>query len=243
MSDAVLIQRRERILLQDALVDICREDLVHVIARKAESGLRQIVGAEREELRFLRNLVRHQRRARQLDHRTNQVVDFRSLFFEYVVGHPPHNRCLVRHFFHRGNQGNHDLGEHLHALLCDIDGGFKNSACLHLRDLRIRDAEPTSAMSEHGIELVQLLYPGQQRGQEHLQITDTLRAIGGISRHQRFLLLRVCVPERRNFHHQILATRQKFMQRWIERADRNRQTVHRLEDAGKILTLQRQQFL
>src|ERR1700741_2912680 len=55
------------------------------------------------------------------------------------------------------------------------------------------DAEPAAAMSEHGIELVQLLHSGQQRGQKLLEIANTLRAVIGISLYQLLLLLRVCM--------------------------------------------------
>ncbi len=39
---------------------------------------------------------------------------------------------------------------------------------LHLRDFRIRDAEPNATMTEHRIELVQLLDAAQER-QLHLK--------------------------------------------------------------------------
>ena len=56
------------------------QDLVHVVAREAEGGLSEIVGAEGEELGLFGDFVRHQRRPRQLDHGADQVIDCSSLF-------------------------------------------------------------------------------------------------------------------------------------------------------------------
>ena len=59
LPDAFLIQSRERSLLQDALGQVRRKDLVDVIPRETERGLSEIVGAKREEFGFLSDLVRH----------------------------------------------------------------------------------------------------------------------------------------------------------------------------------------
>ena len=48
--------------------------------------------------------------------------------------------------------------------------------------------------------------------------------------------------DRRNFDHQLFPLRQEFMQRRIECSDRDRQPVHRLEEAVKILALEGQEL-
>jgi hypothetical protein len=48
---SVPILRHERIDLENALLGIGVEDRRRVVAREAETGLRQVVGAEREEFR------------------------------------------------------------------------------------------------------------------------------------------------------------------------------------------------
>ena len=53
-ADAVGVDRGERILLEDLLVLIDLQELPDVVAREAEGQLRQVVGAEREELRLAR---------------------------------------------------------------------------------------------------------------------------------------------------------------------------------------------
>ena len=104
LADALAIKHRKRILLEDAFRKIGRQHLVDVVAREAEGGLREIVGAERKELRFFGDLIRDQRRARQLDHGADQVVDLLSFLFEDFLRHAVDDRRLVRHFLHRRSQ-------------------------------------------------------------------------------------------------------------------------------------------
>ena len=75
LAHAIDIDRDERIPLQHPLLDIRAEKLARVVAREAHRRLREIVGAEREELGALGNLRRLQRRARQLDHGADEIGD------------------------------------------------------------------------------------------------------------------------------------------------------------------------
>src|ERR1039457_5548473 len=84
----------------------------------------------------------------------------------------------------------------------DGDGGLDDGARLHLGDLGEGDAEAAAAQSEHGVGLVQLLNPRQQRA----QFLELGRA--GIG-----------VLEVRDFDQQILALGQELMQRGIEQAN------------------------
>src|ERR1051325_8299728 len=49
LPDALLVDRLERVLLQDFLVDVLRQERAGVVARVAERHLCQVVRAEREE--------------------------------------------------------------------------------------------------------------------------------------------------------------------------------------------------
>src|SRR5690242_12933001 len=73
LADAIAVDRDEGVLLEDALLLILAEEAAGVIARQAEAGLRQIVGAEAEELRRLGDLAGAQNGARQLDHRADEI--------------------------------------------------------------------------------------------------------------------------------------------------------------------------
>src|SRR6476469_376048 len=72
-TDAIAIDRDERIDFQNSLAAIGAEEARGVVAADTVSGLGQVVGAEREDLRVLRDVAGHQARARQFDHRTNLI--------------------------------------------------------------------------------------------------------------------------------------------------------------------------
>src|SRR6476646_9514120 len=72
-TNAIAIDRDERVDLQNSLGDIGAEESGGVVATNAVGGLRQIVGAEGEEFGGLHDIAGHQARARQLDHRTDLV--------------------------------------------------------------------------------------------------------------------------------------------------------------------------
>ena len=76
-----------------------------------------------------------------------------------------------------------------------------------------------------------------------LQIADRLRAVvAGTSRPALSSASRPSA-ERRDIDHQVFAARQELVQRRIERADGDRESVHRAEDADEIVALHGQQFL
>src|SRR5258705_9754451 len=82
LTHTFLVENGKRILLDDSLFKVRRQNLVDVVAREAPSGLREIVGTEREELGFFGNLRGDERGARQLDHGAHQVLYAASLLFE-----------------------------------------------------------------------------------------------------------------------------------------------------------------
>ena len=137
------------------------------------------------------------------------------------------------------NQWNHDLGNHLDALLGHLYRGFKDRACLHLGDVGMHDAEPAAAEAQHRIELVQVLHPLEQHGQLLLQLAHRNAVI---LRHS-LLLFAAGVRKQRHVHHQVLALRQKLVQRRIQRADDHRVSIHGFEQPGKILALHGEQLL
>ena len=78
LADAVLVDGDERVDLEDGVLGVVCEDRRGIVARQAEAGLREIVGAEGEELRAgvaCGDLVGPQRGARQLDHGADLVVE------------------------------------------------------------------------------------------------------------------------------------------------------------------------
>ncbi len=117
----------------------------------------EIVGAEGKEFRFPGDLARDQRGARQFDHGADKIFDGMSFFFEDFFRHPVNDRCLVRHFIQCGCKRDHHFGMDLDAVFGDGNCRFEDGARLHLGNLGIGNSEPATAMSEHGIDLVELL--------------------------------------------------------------------------------------
>src|SRR5579871_2883499 len=79
LADALAIDRNERVVIDEALLQISVEEAAGIVARETEAGLRQIVGAEAEELGALGDLGGAQSRARQLDHRADEVINLHIL--------------------------------------------------------------------------------------------------------------------------------------------------------------------
>ena len=73
-ADPVDVERLERAHLEDAVLEVAAEERrLDVVTREAPGHLGQVVGAEGEELRRPRDLVRSHGRARELDHGADLV--------------------------------------------------------------------------------------------------------------------------------------------------------------------------
>ena len=188
-----------------------------IVAAHAERRLRQVVRAEAEELGDRRDLVGRQGAARDLDHRADQVRELHALLLHHFHRRAAHDLLLVRELLHVAHERDHDLRLHLDAALLHVRRGFKDRARLHLGDLREDDAQTATAEAEHRVEFVQTFHPCMD-----LLVADA-HLCGEFT---------LC----------LLIVRHELMQRRIDRTDRHRPAVHRLEDPLEVLTLQRQQL-
>src|SRR5262249_16543658 len=87
LGDALAVDGDERIGCKNSARHIGAEKARRVVATDAEGGLGQIIGAEREELRACGDLAGAQRRARQLDHGADLIVEPRSRLARDRLGH------------------------------------------------------------------------------------------------------------------------------------------------------------
>src|SRR5450759_2299273 len=74
VADSLYVDRREGILLEDLLLLVDLQELPAVVARKPKGELRQVLRADREELRLARDLIGHEASAGDLDHRADEVL-------------------------------------------------------------------------------------------------------------------------------------------------------------------------
>src|SRR5215831_8054647 len=98
-------------------------------------------------------------------------------------------------------------------------------------------------MSEHGVELVQLLDAGKQSWQSTLEISHSLDPVVLVLHHELFLLLGAVARQKSDIDHEFFTAGEELVQRWVQGTDRDRESVHRLENASKIFALQWQKLL
>ena len=158
LADPVGVERHERVVLENAGLLIGADEARRVVARDAVGGLRQIVGAEAEELGALGDLAGEQRGARQFDHRADRdtatVTPAFSIDLAGRPGRPSPSGCRIR------------AGVAISGIMISgstaspvsfitATAASKIATRLHLVDLGIGDAEPAAAMAEHRVGFVQ----------------------------------------------------------------------------------------
>src|SRR5262245_25041773 len=136
LAHAFLVEDGEGIVGQHALLEIVGQELRDVVAAVAEGHLREVVGAEREELRVLGDLVGDERRPRHLDHGADRVADRHAHLDEHGVGDLLRVLVGEPHLVDGAGERDHDLGLHSQALLGDRAGSLQDAAHLHGVDLR-----------------------------------------------------------------------------------------------------------
>ena len=85
LADALAVEGLERVVLVDAQFHVGLEELAAVVAAETAAHLRQVVGAEAEELRLLGDFVCRDRSARHLDHRAD--LDGEGQPLDPALGH------------------------------------------------------------------------------------------------------------------------------------------------------------
>ena len=206
LADAALVDRLERVALEQALLEVRRHHpALDVVTAEPERHLREVVGAEREEVGLFGDLVGADRRPRRLDHRADDHV---RLLLQTLAGafdlllDPGAGEVQ---FFTGDGQRDHHLDDRVLAALAQVGGRLHQGAHLHPVELRLDDAEADAAGADHRVVLGPRLGGGEQ------------------------LLLVVVETGRRLLDVQLLDRGQELVQRRVEQADRHGQPVHRLE--------------
>ena len=106
--------------------------------------MRKVVGPEAEELGVFGDLFRSERRARDLDHGADEILELCLLLLGDLLGHAVDDLDLKLELLGKTNQRNHHLRAHFDAFGLDLRGGLEDRASLHFRDFRIDDAEPAT---------------------------------------------------------------------------------------------------
>ena len=218
-ADARLIQLCERIAFVNLLFVICRKEFTRVVTAETECHLREIVRAEREEFRFFRDLVGSDRRARDLDHGADFIMNVHAGFFNTFVRRFYDDTFYVCEFLDLSDERNHDFGNDIPFGMSfgHVDCRADDRARLHCRDFRIRYRQAAAAMSHHRVEFV-------QRSDDAFERADL---------HIHFLREGDDVRFRRG---------QEFMQRRIEETNGYGIAFHRFIERFEIALLHGKQF-
>ena len=95
LANPVPVKHLERIVGKYTTIYVIGKESAGVVAAEAEGRLRQIIGSKRKELGLRCDLVRGQRRARQLDHRSDGVGDVLAHSAEHLLGDLLEDGALV----------------------------------------------------------------------------------------------------------------------------------------------------
>ena len=213
----------ERIVLENAFTAVFfrryidRQEAPGVVARKPQCHLGQVIGTEAKKVGHFRQLIRQKSGTRNFDHRTDQIRQRHPGLLDQPVSDGASLLLEDSKFFPVDGQRMHDLGQDLDPFFPAFDRGLDDRGHLHVEDLRVGDAQPASAMAQHGVGLVQLF-----------------AAV--------FDLLWIKARDLAQFFNAGIVFRRKLMQRRIDQTDRNGITVHSLKDAVEVICLERQKF-
>ena len=214
LADADGVEASEGIGLIDLVRIVCGKELARVVTREAEGHLREVVRAEAEEFRFLGDLVRGERRARDLNHRADFIMqlDVRSL--DDLVRGLDDDVLDELHFLCFARERDHDLGNDVPVGVSRLDGdrSLDDRLGLHDGDLGIGDGETAAAVTHHGVELVQI-------GDDLLDLRDRLA---------------LCLCERLDVR---LFGGNELVERRIEEADGDGIAAERLKQALEVRLL------
>ena len=216
-ADATNIDRCKWVVLDDLALAVARQEAAGVVAAHAESGLRQVIGTETEELRGLCNLICSNRGTRQLDHGAHLVIKLLTSGCHDFACNAVDGFCLQIKLALECDQRNHHFNLRADAGLLDSSRCLEDGARLHLSDFREHNSKSATTESKHRIELMEFVHA----------TLDVLDRNANLVR--KILLL-------------ILGVRQELMKRWIEQANACRTTFKRAQDAIKVRALIRQQL-
>ena len=171
-------------------------------------------------------LIGDQSGAGKFDHGSDEVFDAVLLLGENLFGDAADDVGLILHLLEGGGERNHDLRHDGVALLLGLESGLDDGTHLHLGDLRVGDSETAATQAKHGVLLMQFF----DASEDGAKLLEFGRAGLG-----EFQLL--------DLDEKIFTLGQELVQRRIEGADGDRETLHRLEESGEVGALHGQQLL
>mmetsp|Transcript_14155 Transcript_14155/g.33606 ORF Transcript_14155/g.33606 Transcript_14155/m.33606 type:complete len:417 (-) Transcript_14155:1009-2259(-) len=218
LSDTLLVKAHERVLLHDALGLVLWQECPCIVPAQAISGLREVIGAETEELSLLRQAASLQSCSGQLHHGADAVGEVHPLLLLNFTGGLLNHRLELHQLFQGRHQRHHDLSHRCGLRsAADLRRSFEDGACLHLADLRVGDGQAAAAVPKHWVGLLQLRGTSADSIQWHTCCFCNQTHLG-------------------------LGVRDEFVQRWVQQAHGHGQAVHDAEELRDVFPLHCQQL-
>ncbi len=173
LTDAGLVKGREWIIVHHLSILIGGQKRARVVAAQAQASLSEIVGAEAEELSMLRDLGGGEGGTGNFNHCPDsifQLVGSETVLLSYLGGSRVDDGFLEFQFLRITNERNHDLGNNLDFFLLYFHRSLKNRSGLHIGNLRIYDAQATTAMPKHRVFFMKLADAPLDKGGAHLEL-------------------------------------------------------------------------
>ena len=156
-AHADLVEFGEGVGLVNLLVVVRAEELACVVTAETESHLREVVGAEGEEFRFGGNRIGGECRTRDFNHSADFVGHFDACRLDALVSGLGDDGLDICQLFDFADQRNHNFGHDFPVCVSALnrDCRLDDRLGLHNRDFGISDCESASAVTHHGVELVE----------------------------------------------------------------------------------------
>src|SRR6185503_18453167 len=183
----------------------------------------------------LRNSIGHQRRARQLDHRADHVLDGHAILAHHLARDFVNYLRLLPQLFTDRHERHHDLELDFLAFTLNLTGSFKDRATLHARHFRKQQSQTATTETEHWIRFTNAIDLAQQL----TLVIDLVEHVVHITQRRRPFQLHLQLGQ---LVTQFFRIRQELMQRRIKETNRYRKTGHLAKDTDEVTALQRQQL-
>ena len=222
LADTGLVDGVEGISLQQPELEVPgHHATLDIVTTQSEGHLGEVVGAEAEEVSVLSQIFGSQGGTRSFDHRADgdycAFCPLAGWCAARQVGkfaqHALHPSARQRQLVIGNGEWNHDFDDRLEAFTGNLLGRLHECADLHGVQTRFHHTQSHATGSQHGVDF---------------------GPFAGCVQHFGFL----CSETRRCLLHlELVYVRQELMQRWIEQANRDRQSVHRSQDADEVFFL------
>src|SRR5450759_834997 len=226
LAHALLVDALEWVDVQDLRLEVGRQEgSCGIITAIGIRCLGEVVGSEAEEVGVVGDLVCSQAGTGNFDHGTDLDVSPDTLAVEYQIELFLHQRLEYLDLIDVTHQWKHDLGHRVKSSLDQGSSRLGDGMDLQLIDLGVNDSDAAAAEPDHRVELFQLV----------VSFND-LFYVGGTNWVIRSLGLR-------QLTHETVPLGKELVERRVQQADDDRETVHGLKDLLEIAPLHRKQFL